>query len=150
MYTMPLQLTRYAAERFVDMVIDRIIGFTDYFILTKHITLSETSLFSFSATWFLWICFAPGTSPEAALMSRASWATLFGIMTLSHFVTFFFADIMGRAMVSCVYACVWAFLFILTILAGSTAPAAPTLLVLTGMSVFIAVRLFRERRLNDA
>ena len=42
-------------ERLFDIILDRIVIFTDYFIIHKKITLSETFLFVFSICWAIWL-----------------------------------------------------------------------------------------------
>jgi hypothetical protein len=134
-----------AIDSLMETLIDRIVLFTDYFIVQKHITLSETAMFAFSLSWTLWFVFVGVYVSEMAL-SRAIWATLFAMTTIAHFCSFFFKDIVGRAFVACAYAFVWCFLTLLSAYTGSVAPAVPTLFVFTFLSVFIAVRLFRERQ----
>lgn len=130
-------------DKFIDVIIDRIITFTDYFIVRKHVTLSEGALFAFSLSWTLWFIFMGVYISEMAL-SRAIWVTLFGMGTALHFASFFFKNIRGRAVVVCLYAFVWCFLTFLSLYTVSVAPAVPTLAVFTLLSIFIAVRLFRE------
>jgi hypothetical protein len=132
-------------DRFMESLIDGIIAFTDYFIIKKHVTLSETAIFVFSFTWTLWFIFMGVYVSEMAL-SRAVWVTLFAMTTLAHFISFFFENISARAYVACTYAVIWCFLTFLSAYTGSVAPAVPTLAVMTFLSVFIAVRLFRERQ----
>jgi CHASE2 domain-containing sensor protein len=126
-------------------LLDTIEAFNDYFILRKHVTLSETTMFMFSLGWTLWFVFVGVYVSELAL-SRAVWATLFAMSTVAHFCSFFFKDIIGRAFVASTYAVLWCFLTLLSAYTGSIAPAVPTLAVFTFLSVFVAVRLFRERQ----
>jgi hypothetical protein len=130
-------------ERFMESLVDGIIAFTDYFIIRKHVTLSETSIFVFSLSWTLWFIFMGVYVSEMAL-ARSVWVTLFAMTTVAHFISFFFDNILGRAYVVCAYAIIWCFLTFLSLYTGSVAPAVPTLAVFTFLSVFIAVRLFRE------
>lgn len=129
----------------MESLIDGIIAFTDYFILRKRVTLSETTVFIFSLSWTLWFIFMGVYVSEMAL-TRSVWVTLFSMTTTAHFLSFFFENIIGRAYVACAYAVIWCFLTFLSAYTGSIAPAVPTLAVMTFLSVFIAVRLFRERQ----
>lgn len=129
----------------MEALIDGIIAFTDYFIIKKHVTLSETATFAFSLSWTLWFIFRGVYMSELAL-SRSVWITLFAMTTLAHFISFLFDNIIGRAYVACSYAVIWCFLTFLSAYSGLVAPAVPTLAVFTFLSVFIAVRLFRERQ----
>lgn len=141
---MHIMLSR-SFERFMDSLIDGIIAFTDYFIVKKRVTLSETAIFMFSLTWTMWFLFRGVYVSEMAL-ARSVWITLFAMTTTAHFFSFFFDNIIGRAYVACSYAVIWCFLTFLSAYTGSVAPAVPTLAVFTFLSVFIAVRLFRERQ----
>lgn len=125
-------------------LLDTIEAFNDYFILKKRVTLSETSLFLFSLSWAVWFALV-GVYVSEMAMSRAAWATVFIATTVIHLATFFFQNITGRAFIVSIYAVMWCFLTLLSAYTGSTAPAAPTLFVLTFLAVFVAVRLFRER-----
>lgn len=145
MHTMPLRFTRYAAEKFVDMIVGRIILFTDYFILQKHVSLSEASLFIFCCTWALWLMAADVTL-SAGIIGRYTWIFIFSVLAVAHFTAFLIGNVGSRACIAALYAAVWLFLAIITIHARLPAPAAPTLLVLSLMSIFISVRLFREHR----
>lgn len=132
----------------MESIVDAIVLFTDYFILQKKVTLSETTMFLFSFGWLLWFIFQGVYVSETAL-ARSLWVTLFAMTTLAHLISFFFDNIIGRAYVACAYAVVWCFLTFLTAYTGSIAPAVPTLAVFTFLAVFIAVRLFRERQLTE-
>lgn len=140
-----MQTLSRSFERLMESLIDGIIAFTDYFIIRKHVTLSETAIFAFSLTWTIWFMFMGVYVSEMAL-SRSVWVTLFAMTTLAHFISFFFDNITGRAYVACSYAVIWCFLTFLSAYTGSVAPAVPTLAVFTFLAVFIAVRLFRERQ----
>jgi hypothetical protein len=126
-------------------LLDTIEAFSDYFILKKRVTLSETSLFMFSLAWTVWFVFV-GVYVSEMAMSRAAWATVFALATISHLISFFIKDIIVRAFVVSTYAVTWFFLMLLSAYTGSIAPAVPTLLVCTYLAVFVSVRLFRERQ----
>lgn len=126
-----------------EALLDTIEAFSDYFIFQKRVTLSEACLFWFSFAWTLWfICV--GVYVSDSVMSRAAWTTVFMTSTTAHFFAFFAKGTKPRAYVISGYAVIWCFLTLLSLYTGSTAPAAPSLGVLTIMGVAVAVRLFRE------
>jgi hypothetical protein len=141
---MVVETFKRGMDGLMNAIIDGIVAFTDYFVIKKHITLSETAMFAFSLSWTLWFIFVGVYVSEMAL-SRAVWATMFAASTTVHFFSFFFKDIVYRAFVASAYAVIWCFLTLLSAYTGSIAPAVPTLFVFTFLSVFVAVRLFRER-----
>jgi hypothetical protein len=134
---------RSTFEILVDLIVDRIVIFTDYFIVKKHVTLSETTLLCFSLAWSLWFIFR-GTYVAEVTLGQEAWAVLFTVMATAHVVSFFFKNLLGRAAIATCYAVVWCFMTFFSFYTGSTVPAVPTLSVITFLSVFIAVRLFRD------
>lgn len=131
-------------ERLMDTVINGIVAFSDYFVLQKKVTLSETTMFMFSFSWLVWFIFSAHVSEQA--LAQSVWITLFTMTTLAHLISFFCGSIIARAYVACAYAVVWCFLTLLSAYTSSVAPAVPTLAVFTFAAVFIAVRLFREQQ----
>lgn len=142
-----LTLARNSIEKFIELVFSRLEAFTDYYLVTRHITLSETSLFIFSITWLLWTVVFP--IQDASLISRPVWPYIFGSVVFVHFFSFFLADVFVRVIVSYIYAVLWCSLLLLVLYIGVAAPVAPMLLVLTLMSVVIGFRLSRERKLQQ-
>lgn len=140
-----MSILRQTFERMVDLLIDRIIQFTDYFIVVQKITLSEAALFGFSATRFVWIA-TVGVSHDAydPVFGTPIWVLVFGVLSLLHLVSFFSAYMMFRFYVMCLHAFVWCFLTLLAAWSGTTVPVVPNLAVITAVSIFIAVRLRRE------
>lgn len=132
-------------EDVFNALLDTIEAFNDYFILQKRVTLSETALFMFSLSWAVWFIFV-GVYVSDMALSRAAWATVFSMSAIAHLGSFIFKDIFARAIIISVYAFTWCFLTLLSAYTQSTAPAVPTLFVFTFLSVFVAVRLFRERQ----
>ena len=144
---MVVQTVKTGLHDLFTALLDTIEAFSDYFILKKRATLSETSLFMFSAAWSFWFMFV-GVYVSEQAMSRAGWTTVFAVTTVSHLISFFIKDILIRAFVVAAYAVTWFFLMLLSAYTGSIAPAAPTLLVCSFVAVFVSVRLFRERQNN--
>lgn len=142
---MATQIIYRGFERVVEALVDGIERINDFFITKKKVTLTETMIFWFAFSWTAWFVIK-GVYVSDEPVYRAIWVSLFAMMTIAHFVSFFFDDIIGRAYVACGYAFIWCFLAFLSAFTGSIAPALPTLLVFSMASVFIAVRLFRERR----
>lgn len=132
-------------SKILELVIDRILAFTDYFLVERRVTLSETTLFLFAVSWTVWFIFKNVAGLDAVL-GKALLVSALGFMSTAHFFSFFFKDLLGRAIVACGYAFLYSFLMFVGIHAGDGAPSTPTLFVFMTLSVFIAVRLFRERQ----
>jgi hypothetical protein len=133
-------------KRILDEIIERIVAISDYFIFKKHISLSEGALFAFAAFRTIWfLIFGVNQASFDYLFSDAIWITVFAGLSLAHLASFFLRAVFCRGVVVFLYAWVWCFLTIIAGLNGTTAPAIPTLSVLTLLSIFIAVRLFREK-----
>ena len=130
-------------ERLFDIILDRIVIFTDYFIIHKKITLSETFLFVFSICWAIWLGLFSAQSTYNRVWTSGVWSIIFSVTSLSHFVTFFLTP-KARAFTVSLHAFVWCFLAILAMHSGTTSTAIPSLWMLSMLSVFVAVRLFRE------
>lgn len=130
-------------HKLFDVIIDRIILFSDYFIVKKHVTLSETTLLVFNLSWLLW--FFVGVPEPEQILSRSLIITTLGFAGTFHFASFFIENRIGRALAAALYAFVWSFLMFVYFYSGEGAPAAPTLFVMMMLSVFICVRLVRER-----
>lgn len=135
-------ILKNGAQRLIENLLDTIVAFSDYFVIRKRVTLSETTLFFFSFSWAVWFL-AEGVYVAEMALARSAWVTIFLMMTVAHFCTFLFDGIKARAYVVSLEATVFCFLALLTAYTGSITPAFPTLAVLTFLSVFIAVRLFR-------
>lgn len=142
------QYVRSGFERVVDSLIDGILAFTDYFVTQKRVTLSETALFLFTFSWSVWFLFKGVYVSEMAL-GRSAWTAIFLMSAVAHFLAFLMEGTLCRAIVVSLYALIFCFLTLLSYYTGSTAPAAPTLAVETFLSVFIAVRLFREVKMSQ-
>jgi len=137
------QTTMKYLERLFDTIIDRIVLFTDYFIVHKKITLSETFLFVFNLCWAIWLGLFASESTYNRIWTSGVWSIIFSITSLAHFVTFFYSPKLRSFAVS-LHAFVWCFLAILAIHSGTTSTAIPSLWMLSMLSVFVAVRLLRE------
>lgn len=136
-----------ALERFVDTIIDRIISFTDYFIVKQHITLSETLLFSMSVIRGFWfVIFGVNMIQGQPIVNHDIWAYVFVLLSVAHFISFFCSTLIYRIIVACLTAFVWAFLGSLLTYTTVSSPAVPTFWAFSMLSIFIAVRLVREWR----
>lgn len=134
-------------ERIIDSLIDRIIIFTDYFIVKQHITLSETVLFAMSVIRTIWFgIFGVKMIEGQALVNHEAWFYVFFAAMLAHFVSFFFTNLIYRIIALVGVAFIWCFLGSLLLFAAVESPAVPTFLAFSALSVFIAVRLVREWR----
>ena len=130
-------------ERLFDTLIDRIVIFTDYFIVHKKITLSETFLFVFSICWAIWLALFAAESTYNRIWTSGVWSIIFSVTSLAHFATFFYSP-KARAFTVSLHAFVWCFLAILAMHSGTTSTAIPSLWMLSMLCVFVAVRLFHE------
>ena len=133
--------------KIVDMLIDRIILFTDYFIVTKHITLSESGLFFLSVARAIWFSmFGVNLGPAGGPLNHEAWTPIFWLVSLFHFAGFFSSNLIYRISVLCLYGFMWCFLGLLVLQTTVTSPAVPTFLIFSLMSVFIAIRLIKDYR----
>jgi hypothetical protein len=134
-------------ELFFEAIIDGILAFTDYFVVRKHITLSEATLFALAATRAFWFTlFGVNIGPSPGPLAHEAWTPFFWLLTLAHFATFFMSDLIYRIGVLCAYAVIWCFLAMLVAVTTYTSPALPTFMTFSFLSVFIAVRLIRDWR----
>lgn len=134
-------------DRFVDGLIDAISAFVDFFVIGKHVTLSEAALFFLAfgrAVWFT--VFGVNIGPTPGLLTHEVWTPFFWLVSLFHFGAFFTDNPVYRIAVLLLYAVVWLFLAILVGFTQYTSPALPTFTVFSFVSAFIAVRLIRDWR----
>jgi len=131
-------------ERIFNAMLDRIILFTDYYILKKKITLSESFIFAFSMVWALWLAIFEAESTYNRIWTSLTWSIIFAVISISHFVSFFFTPKLRGFAVS-LHAFIWCMLAMLAIYSGTTSLAFPSLAMLSMLSVFVAVRLLKER-----
>lgn len=134
-----------SVDRLIESLINGIEAFTEYFIIPKRLTLSETAMFLCSFSWLTYFLAVDVQIPEM-VMDRTAWILLFALVSGAHLVSFLFHDFIVRAYVMGASAAIWLFLAILSVYYGALAPAVPTLAVFTFLSVMLTVRLFRERR----
>lgn len=146
---MTTQIIKNRFECFLESLLERIERISDYFICKKHISLSEGSLFAFAlfrATWFA--CFGVENANYDHVFGAFFWVCAFVALSAAHFAAFFLKNLKFRAFVVCAYALIWSFLMFIAAYSRTNAPAVPSFFVLTLLSIFIAVRLFREKT-ND-
>lgn len=140
-------MIRTFVETVMDLIIDRILQFTDYFIVVQKITLSESMLFSLAAFRFIWVSYF-GVSNENydPVFGTFFWSLIFGALTTAHFLSFFSKKLTSRYYVLVAHSLVWCFITILAAWSGTIAPVVPTLAIITLTSIFITVRIYREAR----
>ncbi len=139
------EMTKHKWEIFFEAVIDCVLAFTDYFVVRKHIKLSEAALFSLMFLRSVWFSvFGVNIGPTAAPLSHEAWLPIFWLLTIAHLVSFFVRDLIWRIAVLVAYAAVWCFLAVLVLLSAHTSPALPTFGVFALISVFLAVRLIKD------
>jgi len=131
-------------ERLFDLFIDRLILITDYFVLTKKITLTEMLIWWLSLTRAIWMLFVEVESPYNMVMSNTMWMWIYLGVSAIHASTFFWTQ-KARAFAVCLQAFVWCMLAWLAGMSGSHSFALPTMVPMTLGSVFVAVRLFRDK-----
>ncbi len=131
-------------ERLFDLFIDRLILITDYFVLTKKITLTEMLIFWLSVTRAIWSVFVEVDSPYNMVMSNMAWMWVYLAVSVIHTFTFF-RTTQARAYAVCLQAVVWCTLGWLAAASASPSFALPTAVVFAMGSAFVAVRLFREK-----
>lgn len=138
-------------NRGVDALIDIVISFTDYFIVEQHVTLSEAALFAIAITRAIWIpIFGVNNTNYELLGGETIWFFIYLTLTISHMAAFFTRRVFIRFMVCCFHSFIWLFLSLIMLMSGSRSVAVPMLMVLMGLSVFIAVRLYRDKRIPGA
>lgn len=138
-------MTKQKWELFFEVIIDGILAFTDYFIVKKHIKLSEAALFALMLLRSVWFTvFGVNIGPATAPLSHEAWLPVFWLLTIAHLASFFIERLTFRIGVLIAYAIVWCFLAILVLLTAHTSPALPTFAVFSFVSGFIAVRLIGD------
>lgn len=130
----------------LDTIIDAIVRFTDYYIVEKHITLSEGFLFTANLGRVIWFTIFGVQISVGGLITHEMWMPIFWGLTIFHFLTFFLKDLRFRIASLLGYAFLWCFLAILLGFAQISSPGVPTFAVLSLLAVFIAVRLLRDNR----
>lgn len=137
-------------NRLIDLLIDRIVMFSDYFIIKKHITLSEAAIFAFSFSRAVWFgIFGVRDVSYDMLWGDYTWFGIYSALTISHFVTFFIENKLPRAVVLFLNAFLWSFLGILAYLSGNQSPAITGLGILSLLCIFIGVRLYLDKHRNS-
>lgn len=136
-------------QKIVDVLIDGIISFTDYFIVGKHVTLSEGTLFVLSAGRAIWFTIFGVNIGGSQMLTHDVWIPLFWTVSIAHVVSFFISLKM-RIVVMMSYACLWCFLGILMLMANPSAPHVLNFFTFSVLSVFIAVRLMSDVQTDAA
>lgn len=132
--------------RFIDHILDFIIKFEDYFLIRKHITLSESALFMLSLGRCLWFTlFGVQMGSFSGPVTHAAWTPIFWMVTIAHFLSFF-GSLTVRIGAVILQAFLWSVLSILIAFGDYHSPALPTFIVFTFTAAFIAVRLMRDNR----
>lgn len=137
---------RLRLEYLIDSIIERIIDIADYFVVVKHITLSEWILFGIAfvrAAWF--ILFGAIDHNYDLYLPSLFWTSIFAGLTLLHFSGFFFKSLNVRIVAVYGHSFVWGFLTLLALYARADAPAAPQLFIFTILSAILVVRLSSDK-----
>ncbi len=131
-------------ERLFDLFIDRLILITDYFILSKRLSLTEMMIWWVALLRGVWSVFVEVDSPYNMVMSNMAWMWVYLAVSVIHTFTFF-RTTRERAYAVCLQAVVWCTLGWLAAVSASPSFALPTAVVFAMGSAFVAVRLFREK-----
>lgn len=131
-------------ERLFDLFIDRLILITDYFILSKRLSLTEMMIWWVALLRGVWSIFVDVESPYNLVLSNAAWMWVYLTVIIIHTATFF-RSMQARAYAMCLHAVVWCTLGWLAAVSASPSFALPTAVVFAIGSAFVAVRLFREK-----
>lgn len=137
-------------NKIIDLILDRIMTFSDYYLVKKHVTLSESAIFLLSLTRAIWFSiFGVRDIYYDMLWSDGIWVIIYTTITLLHFGTFFVENLMPRAMVLFINAFVWLFLAVLAISFGNRSPVITTAIILSLLCIFIGVRLYHGEHDNQ-
>lgn len=138
---------RYTPMKYLDMlfdlIIDRIIAFTDYFIIAKKVTLSETIIFSLIVTRAFWLALVDVVQPYETIFSNQVWLYIYSIAAILHFVAYFLTT-KFRGIAVCIHSFILCFLLSVAVYGQVRSFAIPSLSVLVISGIFIAVRLLRS------
>lgn len=135
-----------------DTALTVLMSFTDYFIVKKHITLSEGALFTFMLTRSIWFSIFGvniGPNMNGPGLTSDLWLPLFWFLTAAHTVSFFLPHLRFRIGVLFVYSGLWIFLATLVALSSVASPALPTFVTFSFLSAFIAIRLERDKPVEE-
>lgn len=123
----------------------KIINFADYYIYEKMVTLSEATLLALAVIRAMWYAtFGLDGTIMSDLFPQSLWVGIFGLLALAHVIAISFRSLWPRVIIHGFYTVLWGFLAVLGVIAHSQAPSAPSYVVFTLLSVFIAVRLYDE------
>lgn len=137
---------RQRAGRFIDIILDGIESMKDY-VVAHQITLSEGFLLLFTAGRALWLtAFGTGSSTSPGALLNASWMPVFWVISVTHFIAFFFSSKMVRVVIVGLYSLIWCILAFLIVLTQASSPFLPEFISLSLLAVIITVRLYLDHR----
>lgn len=129
--------------KYLDFILDNIIKISDYFLIEKYITLSESILFFAALTRAIWFS-AFGVQMYSLPSNNDIWIPVFLTVSIVHFATFFLSNLWYRSLALIFHAFIWCLLAILSATHNPQSPAFPTFIILALTAVFIAVRIRRQ------
>ena len=138
-------LTRHPKLLF-DAILDAITAFKDYYIVGKHITLSEATLFVLAASRSIWFSVFGVNIAGSQALTHDIWIPVFWAVTVIHSVSFFVNGLKLRIVAMALYAFLWCLLAVLMVMAHPTMPNVLNFAVFSLLSVFIAVRLMQDAK----
>lgn len=132
-------------ESAIDLVLEILRSVRDFSVF-HEITFGEILFFLYVFTRSIWyLCFGVSATFDY-YFSDQTWVLIFIICSVAHFVSFFFESVRPRAAIVLIYAVIWVFLALLAAFGQTKTPAVPTYLVFALGSIYIAVRLWTEKR----
>lgn len=150
--TMKLELQQTIGIRaklayILDLVIQILLELKDFSVF-HVITFGETILLGltvFRAVWYAFYGVSNGGNFDY-YFSELTWICIFAGCSLAHLGSFFSSNARLRCLIILIYAVIWTFLAILAFVAGTSAPAVPTFSVFSLASIYLAVRLWHEKK----
>lgn len=145
------QTITIATTTLLESVITRIVDIADYFIYKKHVSMCEGFLFAIVIVRGPWYAIngIKGSVVDYVWPDWV-WVAIFTVLGVTHFAAFFFRSCYPRAVIVALYAVLWMFLAILSVIASTLTPAAPTFGIFAFFSLLMAVRINRDCHQADA
>lgn len=129
----------------LDVVIEMLVNFEDYIVFNR-ISLSECFFFIIASARAVWFTIFGAESQDISYyFSNIVWIAVFAATTVAHFAGFIFRRVRLRIFALYIHAVIWLFLAVLAVFSQTTAPAVPTFIPFLIFSLFLIVRLSRDR-----
>lgn len=132
-------------NKVLDFILDRILAFTDYFIVAKYVSLSEGALLAFAYLRSLWYVIFGYHSDFNSFLPGYAWTTIFVVLSVFHTATFFAINTRYRRWALIGHAHVYCVLGALAVFDRISTPEIPGYIVLTFLSLFLYIRLPNDK-----